>query len=139
MVAKGGSIAKITKRTVDALKPAPDRDTLLWDDVLPGFGIRCRPSGAKVYFLKYRTQGGRQRWLTLGAHGPLAPDQARARALRDKAAVGGGDDPSGKRQQKRHENTIAQVADRYVIEHVLLHNRASTAGEARRIVETRIK
>ena len=63
-------MAKITKRTVDALKPAEDRDVFLWDDELLGFGVRCRRSGAKVYFLKYRTAGGRQRWLTLGQHGP---------------------------------------------------------------------
>jgi integrase len=132
-------MAKVTKRTVDALKPAPDRDVLLWDDELSGFGVRCRPSGAKRYFLKYRTQGGRQRWLTLGSHGPLTPDQARARALREKAAIGDGDDPSGERQRKRRENTVAEVADRYLAEHVAVHNKASTAAEARRIVETRIK
>jgi len=132
-------MAKVTKRTVDALKPAPDRDQLLWDDELPGFGVRCRPSGAKSYFLKYRTRGGRQRWLTLGAHGPLTPDQARTKALREKAAIGEGDDPSGERQTKRREVTVAAVADRYLAEHVTAHNKVSTAAEARRIVETRIK
>ena len=132
-------MAKITKRTVDALKNAAHRDVLLWDDELPGFGVRCRPSGGKVYFLKYRTAGGRQRWLTLGRHGPVTPDAARAKALREKAAVADGNDPSGARQRKRRENTVATVADRYLAEHVAAHNKASTAGEARRIVATRIK
>src|SRR6516164_4917892 len=100
---RGNATMKITKRTVDAMKPEPGRDVLLWDDELPGFGVRCRPSGAKTYFLKYRTMGGRQRWLTLGAHGPLTPDQARRKALREKAAIGDGDDPSGDRQRKRRE------------------------------------
>jgi integrase len=132
-------MTKVTKRTVDALKPRPGRDVLLWDDELPGFGVRCRSSGARTYFLKYRTQGGRQRWLTLGLHGPLTPEQARAKALREKAAVGDGDDPSGDRQRKRLENTVAAIADRYIAEHVAAHNKPSTAAEARRIVETRIK
>lgn len=132
-------MAKVTKRTVDAFKPAADRDLLLWDDELPGFGVRCRPSGAKTYFLKYRTAGGRQRWLTIGAHGPLTPDQARARALREKASVGDGNDPSGDRQRKRREATVAAVADRYLAEHVAAHNKPSTAAEVCRIVETRIK
>jgi integrase len=130
---------KITKRTVDAIKPETGRDVLTWDDELLGFGVRCRPSGAKTYFLKYRTAGGRQRWLTIGAHGPLTPDQARAKALRQKAAVADGDDPSGDRQRKRREDTVAAVADRYLAEHVAAHNKPSTASEARRIVETRIK
>jgi integrase len=132
-------VTKITKRTVDALKPALGGDVFLWDDELPGFGIRCRPSGSKVYFLKYRTTGGRQRWLTLGRHGPMTPEGARAKALREKVAVADGNDPSGARQQKRRENTVAIVADRYLAEHVAMHNKASTASEARRIVETRIK
>jgi hypothetical protein len=130
---------KVTKRTVDALKPVEDRDVILWDDELPGFGVRCRPSGGKSYFLKYRTDGGRQRWLTLGQHGPLTPDAARAKALREKAAVADGADPSGARLNKRRENTVAAVADRYVREHVKAHNRASTAAEVTRIVEKRIK
>jgi integrase len=132
-------MAKITKRTIDALKAASDRDILLWDDELPGFGVRCRPSGTKTYFLKYRTNGGRQRWLTLGAHGPLTPEQARAKALREKAAIGDGDDPSRDRQRKRREAGIAAVADRYLAEHVAAHNKPSTAAEIRRIIEMRIK
>src|SRR6266446_2586456 len=98
---EGLSMARITKRSVDALKAAGDRDVFLWDNELPGFGVRCRRSGAKVYFLKYRTAGGRQRWLTLGQHGLLTPDAARSKAMREKAAIGDGDDPSGTRQKKR--------------------------------------
>jgi Arm DNA-binding domain/Phage integrase, N-terminal SAM-like domain len=133
------NMAKITKRSVGALKPAGDRDVFLWDDELPGFGVRCRRSGARVYFLKYRTAGGRQHWLTLGQHGPPTPDAARAKALREKAAIGDGDDPSGTRQRRRCENTIAAIADRYVREHVRAHNRPSTPVEVSRIVEKRIK
>jgi integrase len=133
------TMAKITKRTVDALRPQPGRDVLIWDDELPGFGVRCRPSGAKSYFLKYRTNGGRQRWLTLGPHGPLTAEKARIKALREKAGIGDGDDPSGDRQRKRREDNIAAVADRYLAEHVAAHNKPSTAAEACRIVETRIK
>ncbi|CEF49376.1 unnamed protein product [uncultured bacterium] len=129
---------KVTKRTVDALQPRTC-DALLWDDELRGFGVRCRPSGAKSYFLKYRTASGRQRWLTLGQHGPLTPQDARAMALREKATAAGGADPSGARMQKRREGTIAQIAARYLEEHVPAHNKPSTAAEVARIVEKRIK
>jgi integrase len=132
-------MAKVTKRTVDALKPEAGQDVLLWDDELPGFGVRMRPSGSKSYFVKYRTASGRQRWLTLGRHGPLTPELARKRALQEKAAVSGGADPSGDRRKRRRESTLAEIADRYVAEHVASHNRPSTAGEVVRIVEKRIK
>jgi integrase len=132
-------MAKITKRAVDALKPAPGRDVLLWDDEIPGFGVRCRPSGAKSYFVKYRTLGGRQRWLTLDEHGSMTPEQARKAARRQKAAIAEGADPAGERDKKRREATVAVAADRYLAEHVAAHNKPSTAAEARRIIETRIK
>lgn len=132
-------MAKITKRSVDALKPAPGRHTFLWDDELRGFGVRCLPSGLKVYVLKYRTQGGRQRWLTLGQHGALTPEKARIKAGQEKAAISGGADPSASRQKKRREDTLTALADRYLAEHVAAHNKPSTAAEVKRIVENRIK
>jgi integrase len=128
-------MAKITKRVVDALLPG----SVLWDDELPGFGVRRRAGGRTTYFLKYRTAGGRQRWFTIGIHGPLTPDLARSRALTHKAAIAGGSDPSGDRALRRHENTIAELADRYVAEHVQTHNKPSTRREVERIVARRIK
>src|SRR5215469_16760324 len=128
---------KITKRSVDGLRPVPGQHSFVWDDELRGFGVRCLPSGLKVYVLKYRTQGGRQRWLTLGQHGALTPEQARTKAAREKAAITGGADPSAERQKKRREDTVSRLADRYVAEHVSAHNKASTAAEISRIVEKR--
>jgi integrase len=130
---------RINKRTVDALEPIDGRSVLLWDDALPGFGVRCLPSGVKVYHLKYRTRGGRTRWLTLGQHGPVTPDKARVKAMREKAAVVDGADPAGDLAKKRCENTVAEVADRYLAEHAAKHNKTTTAREVRRIVETKIK
>lgn len=140
MVAIAGkqTLAKISKRPVDALRPDQARDTFLWDDAIPGFGVRCRPSGRKIYLLKYRA-GRRQRWLTLGAHGVITADQARARALRHKADIGDGVDPSGEKQERRREPTIADLADRYLAEHVDVHNKLSTQAEMRRLVNVRIK
>jgi hypothetical protein len=64
---------RITKRILDQLSPASN-DVLQWDTEVKGFGVRCRPSGAKHYVLKMRI-GGRQRWLTIGRHGsPWTPD-----------------------------------------------------------------
>lgn len=78
-------IPKLTKRSVDALKPNGS-DTLYWDSELTGFGIRIRVSGRKTYVLQTRI-GGRQRWYTIGKHGPLTPDEARAIALEYRRAV----------------------------------------------------
>ena len=71
---------KISKRTVDAAKPDPDRRVILWDDTLKGFGLLLLPSGVKSYFFNYRNKHGRERRATIGKHGTWTPDKARNRA-----------------------------------------------------------
>ena len=44
----------------------------------PTFGARCQPR-ATTYFIKARIDS-RQRWFTLGRHGPLTPAEARSKA-----------------------------------------------------------
>jgi hypothetical protein len=46
--------------------PAGKRDVQVFDDDLPGFGIRKFDSGRASYFVKYNV-GAQQRRLTLGA------------------------------------------------------------------------
>jgi hypothetical protein len=55
---------------VDALKPAAGHDVILWDDELAEFGVRCRRSGGKVYFLKYRTGAAGSAGLLSGSTAP---------------------------------------------------------------------
>ena len=63
---------KITKRSVDTLKPANGAEAVLWDTELKGFGVRVQRGGAKAYILQYRAGTGRSaplRKLTIGRHG----------------------------------------------------------------------
>ena len=69
---------KITKRTVDAMVPR-EREHVLWDDEIKGFGVRVRPSGRKTYIVKYRDRD-RAVKVTIGPHGAVTPAAARARA-----------------------------------------------------------
>jgi hypothetical protein len=80
--------AKITKRSVDALKPG-EKDAYLWDTSLAGFGIKCTRTGHKVYLAQYRAggRGSPTRRITLGRHGTLTPDQARQAAEKALAGV----------------------------------------------------
>jgi hypothetical protein len=67
--------SRLTKRIVDAAQPAA-KDYVLWDDEIPGFGLRVYASGKKSYLIQYRAEG-RSRRFTLGLHGPgplLVPD-----------------------------------------------------------------
>lgn len=61
-------MARLTKRTLDALRPAAD-DYFVWDDELKGFGVRVSPKDAKTFLVRYRA-GGRQRRVNVGRYGP---------------------------------------------------------------------
>jgi Arm DNA-binding domain len=76
--------SKLTKRNIDALRPAAVRYTM-WDTYVSGFGIRVTPKGQQVYVIKYRISG-QQRWYTIGRHGsPWTPEMARREAQRSLA------------------------------------------------------
>ena len=125
---------KITKRTVDRLSPG-SRDLILWDREVRGFGVRCRPSGAKHYVLKIRV-GGRQRWLTMGRHGsPWTPDSARREALRLLGLRAAGHDPASERDRQKGAITIAELGKRFLQEYVPQHCKPRTAEEYQRAVE----
>lgn len=114
---------KITKRTVDALEANSGRPSFLWDDALAGFGVKALPTGGKRYLVKYRAHGGgrgaQQRWLTLGGHGQLTSDQARAMAQQALAAIARGDDLQQEKRERRAAATLADVWKRFSAEHLL--------------------
>lgn len=126
---------KITKRTVDALKVETER-YVVWDTEVAGFGVRVGPSG-KVYVFRYRVGGGRAgrvRLGTLGRHGALTPDQARAIARDWAAQVAAGGDPAGEKIGKRLAPTVAELMAEYLRRHVELQNKLSTRAYVTDIV-----
>jgi hypothetical protein len=46
-------MAKLTKRTADALQPRA-KLYISFDSDIPGFGVRVMPSGVKTFILEYR-------------------------------------------------------------------------------------
>jgi integrase len=125
---------KINKRTVDQLSPG-ERDQVVWDGEVRGFGIRCRRSGAKHYVLKMRV-GGRQRWLTIGRHGsPWTPGTARREALQLLGLKAARRDPASERDHQKGAITVAALGARFLDEYVPQHCKARTAYEYRRAVE----
>jgi Arm domain-containing DNA-binding protein len=91
---------KLTKRAVDALAPT-DKDQVVFDAELPGFGLKITRSGHKVFLVQYRYppgRAGRIRRYTIGPYGEsLTPDQARGIAVQVKGKLAAGIDPVSER------------------------------------------
>ena len=120
---------KLTKRTVDATEPQAT-EFFIWDESIPGFGVRVMPSGRKSFVVQYRA-GRRPRRMSLGPSTVLTCDQARTRAITIIAAVKNGEDPAADRAAKRNAATVSDLAERFDKEHIAVRLKASTAKEYR--------
>jgi integrase len=107
-------MGKLTKRTIEALKPKAAGDVFLWDNELKGFGVRMKPSGAASFLIQYRNQHGETRRLALGKIGTLTPDEARTVARRKLATVAEGADPSAERHASRDALTVSDLCEWYL-------------------------
>ena len=135
------TIQRITKRSVDALEPN-GRDYTVWDDTAGGFGVRVRASGAKSYVVVYRAGAGRGapvRRFTIAAVGKISPDHARTRAKALLGAVAQGHDPANAKTAERSTPTVAELADRFMTDHVLPKRKTSTAVLYRGILDRHVR
>jgi integrase len=120
---------KLTKRTIDATEPQ-STEFFIWDESIPGFGVRVMPSGRKSFVVQYRA-GRRPRRMSLGPSTVLTCDQARTRAITIIAAVKNGEDPAADRAAKRNAATVGDLAERFDKEHIAVRLKGSTAKEYR--------
>lgn len=123
-------MAKLTKSKIEALA-IKDRDYFVWDDGLPGFGVRVFPSGRKKFVLQYRSERTSRR-MTLGQFGAISVDQARKLALNALTKISDGGDPLAERTERRDALIVKELAARFEEEHIAVHLKATTAKEYRR-------
>jgi len=101
-------LAKITKRTVEGLAPK----AWLWDTEFKGFGARRQTDGI-FYYLRYRLNG-LQRTKSLGRHGHLTPELARAQAKQRLGKIASGIDPFAEEATARAAETFGGELERYL-------------------------
>ena len=126
-------MARLTKRFVESLE-ANGKDTDYFDDTLPGFGVRVRRSGKRVYFVRYRERRS-QRRLSIGPHGSWTTEMARKEAASLLGRVASGEELPTQYQSKARQATIADLGNRFLEEYVPFHLKPTTQIEYRRSVE----
>ncbi len=107
----------------------------VWDERVPGFGLRVSKAGTKTFMLIYRHRG-RSRRLTLGRYPILPLADARDKAIDALRQVNTGTDPI--LEAEKIDDASYQfdaVVDDYVERHCKIHNKPSTARESERALK----
>ena len=128
----------ISKRTVDALKV--EKDTVFWDSELSGFGVRVYPNGGKTYVVQTRAGGKPARRIAIGRHGVVTAEEARRRAALIVSRIKAGEEPVPKPLTVRQANgpTVADLARRFIEDHVAARCKPATAAAYRFAIEKHI-
>ena len=91
---------KLTKGVIDSSLPK-EKDYIVWDQEVKGFGCRVFPGGKKTYVFHYRAPRTKKySYIKIGVHGNLTVDIARGEAKKLSAAIAGGIDPKEQKQEE---------------------------------------
>ena len=96
--------------------PVGKTERIVFDDDLPGFGVRIRAGGKRTWIIQYR-KGAKQRRLTLGTLRAIDPAKARKSAENLLAKIQLGGDPQAEKIEAhaRAIETLGAVTDDYLI------------------------
>lgn len=112
----------LTKTLIDKLEPK-DKDYIVWDDKISGFGVKVTPKGRKSYLMKYRNHEGRQRKPNIGVHGNITCEQARKIAEKWHGRIANNEDPFEEKEISKNSPTVAELCDRFIKEHASVHKK----------------
>ena len=125
---------KLTKATVDRLKlPQGKSEMIVFDEALPGFGLRIRSGGKRTWIAQYRL-GSKQRRVTIGTSETLDADEARRRARRVLSKVHLGTDPQLEKAEARAQAavTFGSVVDSYLARYAAKRLKPGTLTDVER-------
>jgi integrase len=127
--------ASLTDIAIKNLRAAKGERLEVWDDKVPGLGIRAS-SGTKSFVLLYRHDGSSKR-LTLGRYPVLSLGDARKLATEALYKITHGENPQVEKEQARSFPRFDVTVDDFVRLHCDRQNRNSTARQTERIMRTR--
>jgi integrase len=119
-----------------------EKPTAYYDADVKGFGLIARPTGARSWILEYRPgAGGRgvsKRRLVIGDPETMTPEKAREAAKDMLADIRKGKDPAAERKAERTAETVSELAERWMTEHVATKRKPGTAAFYRGVLDTHV-
>jgi integrase len=109
---------KLTSSIIAKLQLPPGKtDVVVWDDALPGFGVRLRAGGSKTFLCQSRA-GKQQFRLKIGRVERLDLEEARRRARKALAEADEGRNPASEKAKAEAATalTLGSVVERYLDE-----------------------
>lgn len=129
---EGNKVAttKILKQTVESAAPKSVR-YIIFDSVVPGFGLRVYPTGKMSWVFSYRPHPGGastpKKTALIGTTHDFTPDAARKVADKMRSLVKTGGDPQASKAAQREAPTVNDVADAFLEQHVRAKRASNTA------------
>lgn len=117
---------RITRKLIEIAHAAIERERIIFDTEVRGFGIRLRPGVEPSYFFRYSTGAGAKAKVPIGLASDLKPEEAREAARALRRAVLGGEDPRSARMQARAIPTLRELRDRYLSEWAAVEKKPSS-------------
>lgn len=107
------SKVKLTKTSVEKLPVVTGKQVVTWDAEITGFGVRVSPGGSRTYFYQDRLNG-RSIKISIGKHGKITADAARARARELQAKITLGEDPTPEKYDSQKAATLGELLTAYI-------------------------
>lgn len=105
---------RLNQKTIaGVVLPAGKSELVVFDEDLPGFGLRIRASGARSWVYQFKI-GRRSRRITLGMVTAISPAKARAAAAEMHAQARLGNDPSQAKIDSRTQASVEEALRNYL-------------------------
>jgi integrase len=104
----------LTQSTIEAIDLVPGQsERIVFDERLPGFGLRIRRGGQRTWIIQYRV-GRKQHRKTLGPVHLILAGRAYAAAEQDLSAIESGRQPREDIQVRQYSTTLLCFLDRFL-------------------------
>jgi integrase len=117
--------ARLTDKLVSGIEPPAKGNRITYDAPdknghwIAGFGCCVTSAGHRSFVLNYRNSDGRARRLTIGSPPAWSVEAARREAAELKYRIDNGDDPLAEREAVRRAETVGQLIDLFIRDHVV--------------------